>query len=156
MNKKLINLIMVSMPIVTMFIGLKIMDLKFVTPESESVTGSLFLLQDKDTVNDYVVFEYNKIIYKNYHRGKLFIKKIGCRSGQHLLIKDLEVVCDEQKIATIFQKNSEGNLLPQYSYDGIIPDDKFFALGEHVKSFDSRYFGLVDKSQIVNSARRIF
>lgn len=156
MNKKVLNISIVAVSIVAIFIGLKATDIKFVIPESESVNGSLFLLQDKNITNDYVVFAYNKIDYKNYHRGKLFIKRIGCDSGQHLLIQDYKVVCDGRTIATIFQKNEEGEVLPNYSYDGIILNNQFFALGEHLKSFDSRYFGPVDKKQIIYSARRIF
>lgn len=156
MNKKVLNISIVAVSIVAIFIGLKATDIKFVIPESESVNGSLFLLQDKNITNDYVVFEYNKIDYKNYHRGKLFIKRIGCDSGQHLLIQDYKVVCDGRTIATIFKKNEEGEVLPNYSYDGIILNNQFFALGEHLKSFDSRYFGPVDKKQIIYSARRIF
>lgn len=156
MNRRVLNILTVVVSMVAIFVGLKATDIKFVIPESESVNGSLFLLQDKDTANDYVVFEYDKIDYKNYHRGKLFIKKIGCNSGQHLLVQDYKVVCDGRTIATIFQKNAEGQVMPNYSYDGIIPSSQFFALGEHPRSFDSRYFGLVDKAQIIKSARRIF
>lgn len=156
MNKKILNILIVAVSMVAIFVGLKATDNIFVIPESESVNGSLFLLQDKNITNDYVVFEYNKIDYKNYHSGKLFIKKIGCDSGQHLLVQDYKVVCDGRTLATIFQKNDEGQILPNYRYDGIIPNNQFFALGENLKSFDSRYFGLVDKKQIRYSARRIF
>jgi len=130
--------------------------IKFVIPESESVNGNLFLLQDRNIKNDYVVFEYNKMDYKNYHQGKLFIKKIGCNSGQHLLVTKDKALCDGKLIATILQKNGEGKILPHYEYNGTIPSDSFFALGEHYRSFDSRYFGIVNKQQIKNTARRIF
>lgn len=156
MNKKVLNMSIVVVSMVAIFVGLKATDIKFAIPESESVNGSLFLLQDKNITNDYVVFRYNKIDYKNYHHGKLFIKKIGCDGGQHLLVQDYKVVCNGKTIATIFKKNDEGHALPNYEYNGIIPNNQFFALGEHIKSFDSRYFGLVDKKQITKSARRIF
>lgn len=156
MNKKVLNISIVTIALVAIFIGLKATGVKVVIPESESVNGTLFLLQDKNITNDYVVFEYNKIDYKNYHNGKLFIKKIGCDSGQHLLVQEYKVVCDGRIIAAKFIKNREGQVLPNYRYDGIIPNNEFFALGEHIQSFDSRYFGLVDKKQIINSARRIF
>ena len=156
MNKKVANILIATSMIFTMFISLKLLDLKFVIPESESVVGSLFLVENKNNKNDYVIFEYNKIDYKNYHQGKLFIKKVGCNSGQHLTVDDHRAICDGKVIATMFEKNYDGKLLPKYKYDGFIPSDKFFALGEHIRSFDSRYFGLVEKEQIINSARRIF
>lgn len=156
MKKKALNISIVAVSIAVMFVMLKATDIKFVIPESESVNGSLFLLQNKNITNDYVVFEYNKIDYKNYHSGKLFIKKIGCNSGQHLLVQDYKAVCNGRMIATILKKNEEGEILPNYSYNGVIPSSKFFALGEHPRSFDSRYFGLVDKARIIQSARRLF
>ncbi len=156
-NKKYIITAFVALII---FISCKLIldasNIKLVIPESESVNGNLFLLQDKTIKNDYVIFEYNKMDYKDYHHGKLFIKRMGCDSGQHLLVTKDKVLCDGKFIATILQKNAEGNALPHYEYNGTIPNDNFFALGEHPRSFDSRYFGLVDKKQIKNTARRIF
>lgn len=136
--------------------AMKIANMKFIHPESESVNGSLFLVQDKTIKNDYVVFEYDKEPYKIYQHGKLFIKRIGCDSGQHLKVSNKEVFCDGRLIATVFEKNKEGKTLPKYQYEGIIPDYQFFALGDSFRSFDSRYFGLVDKKQIRNTAWRIF
>jgi signal peptidase I len=153
---KVWHVIYVSLFIFALYLILKTFNLQFAIPESESVTGSLFLIQDKNKSNDYVIFKYNSIDYKSYHKDKLFIKKVGCDSGQHLSVKDHKVVCDKKIIATVFEKNGEGDILPSFYYDGIIPDNKFFALGEHVRSFDSRYFGLVEKIQITNSARRVF
>ncbi|MDX9743071.1 MAG: S26 family signal peptidase [Arcobacteraceae bacterium] len=156
-NKKNIITIFVAL---ILFISCNLLldasNIKFVIPESESVNGKIFLLQDKNIKNDYVVFEYNKLDYKGYHQGKLFIKKMGCDSGQHLLVTKDKVLCDGKFIATILEKNGEGKTLPHYEYNGTIPNDSFFALGEHPRSFDSRYFGLVDKKQIKNTARRIF
>ena len=155
-EKVLWDIGVVVLVLLTIQIFIKVFDIKFAIPESESVNGNLFLLQDKNIKNDYVVFEYNKMDYKDYHQGKLFIKKMGCDSGQHLLVTKDKALCDGETIATILEKNGEGETLPHYEYNGTIPNDSFFALGEHPRSFDSRYFGLVDKKQIKNTARRIF
>jgi type IV secretory pathway protease TraF len=156
-NKKNIITIFVAL---ILFISCNLLldasNIKFVIPESESVNGKLFLLQDKNIKNDYVIFEYNKMDYKDYHQGKLFIKRMGCDSGQHLLVTKDKAFCDGKAMATILEKNGEGKTLPHYEYNGTIQNDSFFALGEHPRSFDSRYFGLVDKKQIKNTARRIF
>lgn len=138
------------------FFGIKIISIKLVIPESESVNGSLFLIQDKSIKNDYVIFEYNKESYKAYQHGKLFIKRIACDSGQHLKVENRQVFCDNKLIATGLDKNGEGKILPNYEYDQVIPDNQFFAMGDNPRSFDSRYFGLVNKEQIKNSAKRIF
>lgn len=138
------------------YLAIKISDLHFVVPESESVAGNLFLLQNKNTSNDYVVFEYDKAPYKNYQKGKLFIKKIGCDSGQHLDIQNNKIFCNDKLIAVALDKNREGEILNKIDFTGTIPQDEFFALGEHPMSYDSRYFGLVNKKDVKNTARRIF
>ncbi len=150
------NILVLFIFLVLSYLILQVLDLKFTIPESESVNGRLFLLQEKNIKNDFVVFSYEKKEYKTYKKGKKFIKKIGCDSGDILTIKDSQVYCNNRLIATSFFKNKEGELLPQFDFNGIVPDNSFFALGEHPKSFDSRYFGLVDKKDILFTARRIF
>ncbi len=154
MKKMILNisLLLAFLILFTMFLK----QFNFIIPESQSVNGKLFLSQDKNIDNSYVVFEYNKEDYKTYTKGKLFLKKIGCNSGQYLEVTNNQVFCDGTIIATLLDKNKEGQILPKISFCGIIPNDKFFALGEHLYSYDSRYFGLVDKKQIINTARRIF
>lgn len=156
MSKKALNILFFAVTLTAIFFTIKSLDLHFVIPESESVNGNLFLLQGKKASNEYAVFEYNKTPYKNYHKGKLFIKKIGCDSGQQLQVKNSNIFCDGKLIAVAVDKNKEGDILPKIDFTGVIPKDKFFALGEHPLSYDSRYFGLVDKKDIKNSARRIF
>lgn len=154
MKKKILNisLLLAFLMMCMLFLN----QFNFIIPESQSVNGKLFLSQDINNNNSYVIFEYNKEEYKNYTKGKLFLKKIGCNSGQYLEVKNNQVFCDGKIIATLLDKNKEGQELPKISFYGIIPNDKFFALGEHLYSYDSRYFGLVDKKQIRHTARRIF
>lgn len=154
--KRYTNIAFTLAAILFLYFAIKISDLHFVVPESESVVGNLFLLQNKNTSNNYIVFEYTKTPYKNYHKDKLFIKKIGCDSGQQLQVKNNNIFCNGKLIAVAIDKNKEGEKLSKLQFNGIIPIDKFFALGEHPLSYDSRYFGLVDKKDIKNSARRIF
>lgn len=154
MKKKIFNIS--GLLIFLLIISLFLRQFNFIIPESQSVNGKLFLAQDKEIDNTYVVFEYDKENYKNYTKGKLFLKKIGCNSGQYIELVNNQIFCDGMVIASLLDKNKEGQELSKISFSGIIPDDKFFALGEHLHSYDSRYFGLVHKSQIVNSARRIF
>lgn len=130
--------------------------LRLAIPKSESVNGKLFLMQDKNISNDYIIFEYTKADYKNYKKGVLFIKKVGCNSGQYLVVANKQAICDGKLIANMFEVNSEGEKLPSYEYSDYIPSDKLFVLGEHPRSFDSRYFGLIDKKSIKYSARKIF
>lgn len=36
----------------------------------------------------------------------------------------------------------------QFIFNGVIPKDKFFVMGTHPRSFDSRYWGFVDRKDI--------
>ena len=48
----------------------------------------------------------------------------------------------------IFAVDGSGRFLPEIS-NGIVPRNKFVLIGDSVKSFDSRYFGLINESDII-------
>ena len=39
--------------------------------------------------------------------------------------------------------------MPHFTFDGKIPPGFMFVMGEHKDSYDSRYFGLVEKSRVI-------
>jgi len=76
------------------------------------------------------------------------IKEISCDEGM-LLEKIGDIFyCNKKPIAKISPIDSNGKKLKSFSYNGLIPKDNYFVTGTHPKSYDSRYFGFVDKSNI--------
>lgn len=81
--------------------------------------------------------------------GKKLVKQVACISGDVLESRGLEYYCNGHLIATALERDSQGREIKQFHFTGTIPDDKLFVLGENPKSYDSRYFGFIDKSKVV-------
>lgn len=69
------------------------------------------------------------------------IKRVGCDSFSRIQVKDKIFFCDENPIGEAFRNDF-------IATSGIVPSDKIFLIGDHQRSYDSRYFGLVDKNKI--------
>ena len=131
--------------------------------QSKSVKGTVFLL-NKDVKNidnyEYVVLLYDADDYMNYTKGKKFIKKIICKSGDNLDFletkNNYEYFCNNILIAQAFKRDSKNNPLPHFNFKGTIPKDKYFVIGTHPKSFDSRYWGFVDREKIIAGATKLW
>lgn len=61
----------------------------------------------------------------------------------------------ESQVFEVFEKDSKGRGLPIIE-PGVIPYGKYFVSSPAVRSYDSRYWGLVDASQIIGKAYPIF
>lgn len=100
---------------------------------------------------DMRVGDYVRMVWKGVdpngisklREGTSIIKKVGCLPGQHLRVTMRQADCDGVKVGHIRHKTMDGRPISPVLYDGIIPPDKVFLLGEHYYSYDSRYFGLV-------------
>lgn len=81
------------------------------------------------------------------------IKQVGCSPGQSLT-KDMEgkFFCGDKLLGEPLIRDSHGNLLPQFNYNGTVPDDSYFLVGSHPRSFDSKYFGFIHSGDILHKA----
>lgn len=69
------------------------------------------------------------------------VKRVGCDSLSQIQVKDKIFFCDGNQIGEVFRDDF-------IVTNGIIPADKVFLIGDHQSSYDSRYFGLIDKNKI--------
>jgi conjugal transfer pilin signal peptidase TrbI len=93
---------------------------------------------------DYVLFEFAEDVY--------YVKRIGCLPSQHLRKLNGVWLCDNSKLKdgiTITHSPSTGQKLKQFDFDGIIPEGKYFVIGDSQNSFDSRYWGFIDAENIL-------
>jgi signal peptidase I len=118
---------------------------------------------------DYVVFYLTKrgAYYKDY-KGKRLIKKIVCDEGDTLKVSEKLVFykekektkkeirkqywCNGQWLGEALTHDSKGVKLNNFVYNGKIPEGKAFVMGEHYRSYDSRYWGFLDKKEIIYKA----
>lgn len=87
------------------------------------------------------------------------IKRIGCDEGEVLSRtgKDgREFSCAGQFLGRAKEKTRKGGALWPAQIQGTIPPGMAFMVGDDKDSFDSRYFGLVNKNSFVSRANGIF
>lgn len=109
----------------------------------------LLRLSNSDRVRsgDYIVFSHPDTghIHQGLNReNDLLIKKVGCAPGETLTTNDGTIFCEGTFLGNNLLNDSEGKPLPQFSYNGLVPANKYFMIGRHERSFDSRYFGFID------------
>lgn len=84
------------------------------------------------------------------------IKRVGCDEGEMLNRKGRDFFCKEEFLGRAKEQSQNGEPLTPFLFSGRIPPGKVFLVGDHPDSFDSRYFGLVEKSNYLAWARPIF
>ncbi len=72
------------------------------------------------------------------------VKRIRCVPGEHLKVTDEAAWCDGEYLGPKKRFTLDGRPMPKFTYDGVIPEHRFFVMNPHKDSFDSRYYGLVD------------
>jgi type IV secretory pathway protease TraF len=81
--------------------------------------------------------------------GMTLVKRIGCRPGGTLSTRNAMVYCDDTFLGIalrgVVSRDSE---IKQFVFNGIVPDGKLFLVGDSADSYDSRYFGFVNTSQV--------
>jgi type IV secretory pathway protease TraF len=107
--------------------------------------------------------------YEERVRDRDLFKKVACMEGDYLKRVENRFICytdnytdkanadktnerggeTDEAIAIVQSLDSEGKPYAiSFDYDGTIPKDKLFVVAPHYLSFDSRYFGLIDKSAV--------
>ena len=76
------------------------------------------------------------------------VKKIVCIEGEHFKVNHRNFFCNGKYIGTAKTHSKDGAPVKTFSYNGVIPTDKLFVMGACIDSYDSRYFGFIDKKDI--------
>jgi signal peptidase I len=84
-----------------------------------------------------------------FKKGTNFGKAISCKPGQYLYVdKNKSFYCDGRMFAAALNSDSKGNKVENFYFNGVIPQNKFFVMGSAINSYDSRYWGFLDKKDI--------
>lgn len=102
--------------------------------------------QETYNTSDYVRFRFDR--QDKYIQGKWLIKQITCGPNDLLLNTNNIITCNGKVIARILQEDKNGNILQGLSFSGYIPNGYYFVQGTHERSYDSRYFGLVNIKEL--------
>lgn len=117
----------------------------------------VFLVKKKElnfNKNDLVVFKYPGENVYSYMHNEQFVKIVSCMPGDYLNVNEnFEYFCNDIKIGKAFLKDSSEKELNHFVFNGIIPAERYFVIGTHDKSWDSKYWGFVPKENIIATAK---
>lgn len=158
-NKTIMIIYCLNIVLVCFFIAILLFVFNTTKEESYSLVVSKSidktLLHTKKAHNVILQELKNKIVIINKttaysNNGIPYIAKyVKCIEGEYLKVtKDKKYFCNGEYLGFAQNKNSKGESVQNFVFNGVIPQGKFFAMGTHLMSYDSRYFGFVDKNKI--------
>ncbi|MDD2736675.1 MAG: S26 family signal peptidase [Desulfuromonadaceae bacterium] len=113
---------------------------------------------DKVVRGDYVLFRHKELTTRMGMGKSLDVMKIlGCNEGDVLTVDtDKMYYCNGEYLVRAKDFSLKGEPLQHFVFNGTIPKGVMFVMGQHKDSFDSRYFGFVEKNRILAKAYPIF
>jgi type IV secretory pathway protease TraF len=72
----------------------------------------------------------------------LVVKRVGCPGGSYLMQQGSDFYCDGEKISQALKGNKS------FKFNGIIPVGKYFLIGDHKYSYDSKAVGFFNEEEI--------
>lgn len=113
--------------------------------------------QEDLVVGNYFMFEHTNPWADDPAKKILFAKKIGCGPGQ-MITKDpqLSFYCDGAPLGQALTEDSKGNPLKMAAIEGPVPEGMYFMTGDHTRSYDSKYYGLISGEEFVHRAIPMF
>lgn len=121
---------------------------RLVLAHGDSVPYTLFwsISTGEIKIGDYVMLEVDHEIVGS--KPARLTKRVVCGPGDHLQRRLHAFYCNEQRLGGFITRTWDDKPLLPFSFDGPIPPGKAFVMGLHPRSFDSRYFGLVDHAEL--------
>ncbi|WP_173201746.1 S26 family signal peptidase [Geobacter sp. SVR] len=113
---------------------------------------------DKVVRGDYVLFHHKELAAKvGMKKSEEMLKVIGCNEGDQLTVDaEKKFYCNGEYMVRAKDISLKGEPLQHFVFNGQIPKGVMFVMGQHKDSYDSRYFGFVDKNRILAKAYPIY
>lgn len=96
---------------------------------------------------DYVLIK--PPVENEYTKGKLLVKKVVCSEGDHIRTEGLDFYCNGNYLGRARTADSKGRPVKPVELNQYIGRGYYFVMGEHERSYDSRYFGLVPRENVL-------
>ena len=122
----------------------------------------LYAIKDTIKIGDIVQFKPDEDTVKFIkNRGYLpeiadtLVKEVAVDYNNRVNLKQNLLYVGEKNYGPILLKDSKGRNITSVSLEDLKPrnPDEFLLLSSHYKSYDSRYFGLIKRNQILNKAK---
>ena len=113
---------------------------------------------DKVVRGDYVLFRHKELSARmGMKKSEDVMKILGCNEGDLLTVDaDKKFYCNGEYLVRAKDFSLKREPLQHFVFNGQVPKGVMFVMGQHKDSYDSRYFGFVDKSRILAKAYPIF
>ena len=116
----------------------------------------VFFLTEPEPIDfkegDYLLFHK----HLDHAQTDLLLKKVGCATGHRLTVNNGEYYCDENYLGQALTQDSKENRLPQFIFNDFVPADSLFMVGNHPRSYDSKYFGFIYADSVLKKAYPIW
>lgn len=105
--------------------------------------------------NDYVIVKTSSPFV---HEGRPFdmTKRVACISGERLRVIGKKYYCGDVFLGEAKERSLKGEPLPLFKFNGTIPTEALFLMGDHQDSFDSRYLGFIKVKDVNAIAYPLF
>ena len=114
----------------------------------------LFAMRKSYITNGQPVDVMSTVLLEHEHRdGKPsapapVMKIARCVPGEYLHVADRRYYCNDHYLGTAKEYSLRGEKVGNFVYDGVIPEGRIFVMGEHRDSFDSRYYGFIEVTDV--------
>jgi len=142
----------VSIILVAFVVGL-IIPSKLAITKTPSLKHRVYYISKisaKDTIkrNNYVLFKMKENRYVE-NEGNLDVMKIAvCVTGDTLTESNRDYYCNGVYLGHAKEQSLKGQKVDNFKFNGLIPPDNIFVMGQHKDSFDSRYYGFVERKDV--------
>jgi len=87
--------------------------------------------------------------------GRSFVKRLGCVEGEYLENIGRQFYCNGEYLGAAKEISREGKPLGIFEYKGIIPKGRYFAIGETLDSYDSKFWGFVRSEWVIGTVLKV-
>jgi conjugal transfer pilin signal peptidase TrbI len=137
----------------------------FAVTTTKSLNNRIYFIKkgkqvEKLKTGDYVMFSLLKSKQEKDLPAKLVkmieddgeelqIKRIGCSAGEEINNIGNDYYCKKKFIARAKDYALGGERMKKFEFSGKIPEGNMFLVGDHLDSYDSRYFGFIKAKDII-------
>lgn len=84
------------------------------------------------------------------------LKRVACVEGDLLQVRNRSYFCNGRFLGAAKETALSGEPVANFIFSGTVPTGRIFVMGDHKDSYDSRYYGFIDKREIKAKALAIF
>lgn len=104
---------------------------------------------------DYISFQLTDPLIDG-GKAVMVTKQAACVAGEVLKTDGLFYYCGNEYLGKALERTPSGLTLKRFQYTGPIPAGKVFACGDSADSYDSRYWGFLNTSEVTDLAHPIW